>query len=439
MTIKYYLYNRSRNIAQGKECPIYMYIRYGKPLRTLKFNTNRRVASEHWDERSKDRYILPQRTGSVELNNWLKSLHRRVEAAINKEEEKGVLLNDQTIARIASSYVGNLAYSSEIDFYTALQKFIDVRESGDEVQANSGKPYSTGIIKHYKSFQKTIKEFSPKLTFIDITKDFHNKYTKYLRKDGYLANTIGARTKNLKTFMSWAKDQGYHKTEDYKKFSVTKKDVYNVYLNEAELTRITNLDLSESPRLDKTRDWFIIGCYTALRISDFKKLSSDDIKDGLIYVRETQKTSDYVVIPVHPRVQAIIEKYGNQLPPTISDQKFNNYIKEVCQLAELTEPIEKEVSRYEKKQDNEGKIEEKKTYQKWERISSHTCRRSGATNMFLAGVPVSDIMSITGHKTEASFFNYIKATPEQRALKMRSNPFFSGTSIDNLAPTMRAS
>ena len=48
-------------------------------------------------------------------------------------------------------------------------------------------------------------------------------------------------------------------------------------------------------------------------------------------------------------------------------------------------------------------------------MKTHTARRSGATNMYLAGIPTIAIMKVTGHKTEREFMKYIKITEEQTA------------------------
>lgn len=71
---------------------------------------------------------------------------------------------------------------------------------------------------------------------------------------------------------------------------------------------------------------------------------------------------------------------------------------------------------------------EKKTYlvDKCDLVKTHTARRSGATNMYLTGIPTIAIMKITGHKTEKKFMKYIKITEEQTAMELMNHPYFSG-------------
>jgi len=97
------------------------------------------------------------------------------------------------------------------------------------------------------------------------------------------------------------------------------------------------------------------------------------------------------------------ERNRNRLPNAISNQKFNEYLKEVCKLAGLTE---------------KGRLSTEPNLELWECVSSHTARRSMATNYYLQGFPTVDLMKITGHTTEKVFLNYIKSTKLDTAKRL---------------------
>ena len=61
---------------------------------------------------------------------------------------------------------------------------------------------------------------------------------------------------------------------------------------------------------------------------------------------------------------------------------------------------------------------------KYKLITTHTARKSGATNMYLAGIPSIDIMKLTGHTTEVSFLKYIKVTKQETAVSLSNHPYF---------------
>jgi integrase len=271
-------------------------------------------------------------------------------------------------------------------------------------------------------------EFSRQtLTFEAITLDFYYGFVDFLYTQKKAAdNTVGKYIRGLKVFMSEATEQGINSNMAYKskKFKAISEETDSIYLSEPELEQLHQMDLSGNTRLAKVRDLFLIGCYTALRVSDFKRLDLSHIhKDRTINIR-TQKTGEYVIIPLHPVVEEVLSRNGDNLPKAISGQKFNVYIKELCQLAGFKSLIIKNTSKGGEKQEN---IKEK-----WQMVSSHTCRRSGATNMFLAGIPTLQIMKITGHKKETSFLKYIRIDKQQNAELLRKHQFFAKKGLVNV-------
>ena len=98
------------------------------------------------------------------------------------------------------------------------------------------------------------------------------------------------------------------------------------------------MNLSNKPHLDRVRDLFLVGCYTGLRFSDFSRLTPKNIADGFIEIKQS-KTGGNVVIPVHSVIKRIIIKYSG-LPPTISNQKFNTFLKDVCKTVPSLQNVE---------------------------------------------------------------------------------------------------
>jgi integrase len=186
-----------------------------------------------------------------------------------------------------------------------------------------------------------------------------------------------------------------------------------LYLTEGEIKELEALDLSQNKRLDNVRDLFLIGCYTGLRYSDYSILKPQQIKDGFIETIQL-KTGDSIVMPIHPTVERILSKHNGQLPRSLCNQKTNDYLKEIGQTKPkgkdeplLNETVSKTLTK--------GSVKLTQTFKKWELLTTHTARRSFATNEYLAGTPTVTRMAITGHKTEKSFLRYIKLTPNEHA------------------------
>lgn len=290
-----------------------------------------------------------------------------------------------------------------------------------------------------KSFEK---ETRLKLHFEDINMSFYKNFKEFIEKEGKSKNYFGTMIKNIKLFMEESKDEGLHNSAEYrnKKFITTNETSDSVYLTEEELLKIYNLKFTEDlirnlddykdiraqnlyrkiEALNHVRNRFLIGAYTALRVSDFNRLGEINLDDNFIRIKPakgaTVRKNDDVIIPIHWIIKEILEN-GFDLSKTISDQKINKHIKEICQLAEIKNLVS--FSRTEG-----GKLVET-VKPKHELITTHTARRSGATNMFNAGIPTIRIMKITGHKTEKAFMKYIKISQEENAKSLADHPFFA--------------
>jgi integrase len=312
-----------------------------------------------------------------------------------------------------------------VTFFKAIDQYIS---------AVNRKPWT---IKHYKTTLAVLKEYQTsigeELDFDDLTIEFYESFIRFCNeatiiskdKDGKLVtskrfayNTVGTHIKNIKVFHNYALEKGYTEKTLPKKFRVFAETADTIYLNEQELKSIYDLDLSDNSRLEHQRDLFMIGCYTGLRFGDLTKLKKENIIRGGTRIRvKTEKTGETVEIPLHWTIMAILNKYDSGLPNVISDQKMNDYLKEIAEKAKLNEIIIKAQTR--------GGSKTETRHNKWELVTVHTARRSFATNAFLAGVPSISIMKITGHRSEKSFLKYIKITQEQNADLMANHPFFS--------------
>jgi integrase len=202
-----------------------------------------------------------------------------------------------------------------------------------------------------------------------------------------------------------------------KRFRTVEEPSETIYLTEKEIKRIHDLDLSDNVRLEKVRDLFIIACYTGLRFSDLVELRNENIiNKGTVVRITTVKTGEVVIIPLKGFVKEILKKYKGIPPQAISNQKMNEYLKELGEKAELSDDVIISCTR--------GGKRHRETFKKHELITTHTARRSFATNAYLQNVPTISIMKITGHRTEKSFLKYIKISQEDNANKLISHPFF---------------
>ncbi|MEJ7823696.1 MAG: site-specific integrase, partial [Chitinophagaceae bacterium] len=161
-----------------------------------------------------------------------------------------------------------------------------------------------------------------------------------------------------------------------------------------------------------------VACYTGLRFSDLIQIRTENIiNEGKHIKVRTEKTGENVIVPIHKFVKAIIKKYQGGLPSAISNQKMNDYLKEIAELAGIDSVIKSSITRGGRTQTTINK--------KFDLVTTHTARRSFATNTYLQDMPAISIMKFTGHRTEKSFLKYIRISQEDNADKLSSHPFFN--------------
>jgi len=312
------------------------------------------------------------------------------------------------------------------DFLSFVDFYIDQCEKGLKLN-DKGLRIAPATIRGYNTIKAILKKYTSdrrvKLTFDSINMDFYNDFIEYLnnaehQRGKYKPNVIGKFIKQIKAFMRYAYDNDYTKNRDFEKkgFKVFREDVDTIYLNENELEALYGLELTNGEA--NVRDAFLISCYTGMRYSDIDRLDVNkhiDFENSIITII-TQKTNTKVVIPMNTVVLNILKRHNNQTPQTQCNQATNRVLKNICEQAKINTPVTIT--------ETSGGVRQENTYPKYKLVTSHTARRSFATNAFKRGVPTLSIMQITGHTTETSFMRYIRIGKEENAKSLQGHDFF---------------
>ncbi len=368
-----------------------------------------------------------------EINGYLSRTRKAIDSIITDLKANLVPLTKETVKQRVDDYLNPIPDVEKpktlLDF---VRWYIDtcptriVRGS----KARTGRFISPDTIRRYKTTLNGLEAFAktyPRtLNFDNIDAHFYKAFIAWLTSRNYATNNVSKYVENVKGFMSAAVDEEFTTNLAYRKFANMREDADNIYLNETELQRILDVDLSKNVRLDRVRDLFIFASWTGLRFSDFSTLQPEHIKtdeSGNHYLDLRQrKTGGRVQIPiVHEAVTQLLTKYNNCLPGGISNQKTNEYLKEICQLANINDRILKHVTKGGKAvvKTEDGWGSASTGVEKWGLVTTHTGRRSFATNMFKRGMPIYLIMKLTGHKKESEFLKYIKVDAEEVLRMMR--------------------
>lgn len=394
---------------------------------------------------------------SIDTKNWLSEKQKAIGGRRYPEGDNVNAAIDQwraTIGRmIARSGEMSLDISNQTDFWQLVEceatgKAYNINPSGEMTLVKYiesvfipkfTETKSSMRIRRFGVVLSKLKGFeiamNKKYTFNEINMQYYRDLQSYMFSLNHSVNYFGTMVKVIKQVMAEACDiDKLHLNHEFQSnsFKASSRDADTVYLTIEELGRIVDVKIDDDfinafypdsvtygrenlkRSYNSVRNRFLIGAFTGLRMSDFNKLRLEDIADGKITVI-AQKTKQRVVIPVHPVVQAIIDS-GFDFTQNVSEQKTRQYIKRICQHVKIDQNVDV--------RENKGYSTEVKTLKKYEMVSSHTARRSFATNAFLAGIPPISIMKITGHTSEHTFMKYLRMTQEENANTLANHSFF---------------
>lgn len=392
------------------ECQIRLRIRWGGNV--LQFNSGFTIDPKKWDAaNSRCRRNAANRKGysAADINRELGRLEDLANEVFKLFEVQEHEPDRQEYKDTFNLKCGKAAvHEQEKPLGAYLLEFCSIQGS-----LNS---WAEATYKKFNTLKRHLEKFRKDLRLSDFQADILVGFVEYLRDVAGLQNTSVIKMwKTLSWFLKWAYEAGYLKNDDFRKFSprlktVTDKEV--VFLTWEELMAVYGLKFPEGKKyLERVRDVFCFQCFTSLRYSDVHKLKREDIAGGLIKV-VTEKTGDTITINLNKYSAAILEKYRDEERPlpVVSNQKMNKWIKEVCFLAGIDQPV---TTVYYK---GAERIED--TRPKYELIGTHTGRRTFICNALSMGIPPATVMEWTGHSDYKAMRPYIKIADRAKAEAM---------------------
>ncbi len=371
----------------------------------LRTSTNIQVESSEWNEKRGEIRGTDKITAS--LNAKLKD----IESAANAIYQKHLINeNPLTIEILRNEIIKIIAPEKALNHQSEKKGgYSNLLSLAEYFVEENPKNLKSNTIKAYKTLKHLLKEFAEyngrhSLDFNALDLGFHEKFTKLLYSKGFQVNTTDKQVKWVKALMTYATDRGWNQSSHFKKFRRKEEETYAIALTETEVDALYNLNVA--PHLDAAKDEFIFSCYTGLRFSDLMNLKKENWKGNYISVK-TIKTEDFLDIPLRENARKILEKYNGEFP-RIPNPKYNEKIKTICSKIESLDVYETIYS-------SSGNIRKEEKIKKYNLITSHTGRRTFATNCVLKGIPIPLIMNVTGHKTLSSFQKYIRISQRSNA------------------------
>jgi len=400
-------------LLQSKKSPAVVYIRLrdGRAL-DIKAKTNYHIDPINWDEiEQRPTKKALKEIDIANLNTDLKDLKNDLLKEYNRSKGKKVV-DAVWLRNFINPPQEQEKYPNELVDY--IDTFIEFKKA----DVKSSTVTKCNVIKQL--LMRYQKETKKTLYIRDIDTKFKMDFEKYCIAFGYAPNTTARNIRFIKTFCRHAKANGVDTHSQLDSIKAKYYKVKNIYLDEKEIAAIEKIDSKKlTEGLVNARDWLLISCYCGQRVSDFLRFDKSMIryeknKAGELkpLIEFTQvKTEKMMTIPLHKKIIKIMKKYDGNFPKKISDQRYNDHIKKVCEAAKINK------STHGIRFDKETKKKVEKDYEKWEFVSSHIGRRSFASNNY-GKIPTSFLMYISGHTTEAMFLTYVGKSNKDIAMEL---------------------
>jgi integrase len=277
--------------------------------------------------------------------------------------------------------------------------------------------WTVSTVEKFNALKNHLRTFNPALKYENLNESGLISFMDYLKNvpltggvQGMRNSTIKNRISFLKWFLRWATKKGYNNELAFLSFNPKIKTIKStdkeiVFLDWEELIHVYNFEFPDNKKyLTRVRDVFCFSCFTGLRYSDTANLKRSNVHETYISLTSI-KDSDNLKIELNKYSKAILDKYKDeQFPydralPVISNQRSNEYLKEMAKLCGIDKPVTEVYYK------GNERIEEVKP--KYEKICTHTARRTFISNALMKGIPVNVVMKWTGHSDYNAMKPYI--------------------------------
>jgi integrase len=369
------------------------------------YSTGEKIHPDNWDFKYKRPFADGENKAKLS-DSIIKQLNRHSDLFLQLESSYKIIKEKLTSKILKKAFDEEFKKTSlgRNIFFDAFDEFTSEKMKSKEWSAATEKRYQN-IKNHLKNFESK-KKF--KLTFNKIDDHFHREFTCYCMDDlGHINNTYSRNLGLFKTFMFWAKKKKYTYNDAFIEFKKVDRVITNqIALTIEDLNKLMQFNF-ESKKLERVRDVFVFACVTGMRFGELSLISKSNVTNDFIILKEDKdETKEAREIPLTSLSRYILSKYNYQLP-LIANQKHNEYIKEVFKEMEYTHKVQKVTTK--------GKENIKEELFFYDRISTHTARRTFITMMKRQGKSDKLIAAITGHSDMKTLNQYYQISePEKK-------------------------
>jgi integrase/recombinase XerD len=360
------------------------------------------VEPKFWD--AKRQLTISKTSNATNTNTQLELIKQKI-----KNSYLSILLETDTFEAhdIYHKYLGKPIKESEF-VVSYFQKYLDKIHKliGKDLQLPTWKKYNYACIQIVGFIKWKYKKKDIPLDKINL--QFLTEFEYYLKTEqNQCQSTINKAIQRFRKLIKIAIAEGFLDKDPFILYKPKKVKKEIIFLTHEEFKTVEKTSISQ-PRLALIKDLFIFCCYTGLAYNEMAQLEKQNIQigfDGINWIQmKREKTQRQISIPILPKAQELIDKYStisNRIFPTISNQKFNSYLKEIADVCGVNK-----------------------------KLTHHTARKTFASTVLLFNdVPMEIVSELLGHSnmliTQESYGKVVqkKVSEEMKKLKLRiDNP-----------------
>lgn len=410
------LENRKKNgIPIIENVPIRMRVVFAS--NRIDFSTGYRIDVSKWDnekQKVKNGCTNKLKQSASDINSSLLKYHAQIQDIFKVFETKNIIPTPD----ILKEEFKNISTSKDSKSKKNDKTFLNVFDKFT-LECGRQNNWTESTFEKFESVRNHLISFNNKLSFELFNEKGLNDYIIFLRDIKKMRNsTIAKQLGFLKWFLRWSNHKGHNNITEFEAFKPKLKNTPKkvIFLTTEELKQLQDYKIPEAKQyLDRVRDVFLFCCYSSLRYSDVYNLKRSNIKKDHIEIT-TVKTADNLVIDLNDYTRGILKKYSevyfenDKVLPVISNQKMNDYLKELAELANINEPVHETYYRGNKRIDI--------VTPKYALLGTHAGRRTFICFALSLDIPVQVIMKWTGHSDYKAMKPYIDVQDSIKASAM---------------------
>ena len=385
----------------------------------IEFTTGYRIDAAKWDtdkQRVKPGCTNKLKQSASEINTDLLRYYTEIQNIFKEFEVQGTM---PTTAQVKEAFNSLHSEKREEEQQKPLT-FAPMEVFGEFIkECGTQNGWSDATYEKFAAVRKHLEKFDKELTFEALDEPKLTSYVNFLKDVEGLRNTSTMKQiAYLKWFLRWSFKKGYNQNMAYDSFKPKLKNTPKkvIFLTWEELNRLKDYKIPPTKQyLERVRDVFLFCCFSGLRYSDVYNLKRSDIKPDHIEVT-TVKTADSLIIELNNHSKAILDKYkgvhfeDHKALPVISNQKMNDYLKELGELAEINDPVRETYYKGNERIDT--------VTPKYALLGTHAGRRTFICNALALGIPAQVVMKWTGHSDYKAMKPYIDIADDVKANAM---------------------